>query len=228
MNKYGALLSTLFALGLGLVTNSANAALIATWSDPGTISFSFADNSDNSDGIGDLTASSSGIISLFLGQLGVTFNNASYTMKDTGGGALSTTSQINSNGIIQAQFEAGVLEIKTDSPQHGYSAGTVLMTATFDSATGFFGTVIASDITANNVTFSGPALNGLVATNEIFSFSPSNINPGEALIGEPDMEAWEATTAFTSSATLVPVPPAVWLFASGLLGLVGIARKKQA
>ncbi|MEA2093077.1 MAG: hypothetical protein U9P11_00765, partial [Pseudomonadota bacterium] len=26
----------------------------------------------------------------------------------------------------------------------------------------------------------------------------------------------------------VPVPPAVWLFGSGLLGLVGIARRKKA
>ena len=27
---------------------------------------------------------------------------------------------------------------------------------------------------------------------------------------------------------LVPLPPAVWLFASGLLGLVGVARRKAA
>jgi fumarate reductase subunit C len=28
-------------------------------------------------------------------------------------------------------------------------------------------------------------------------------------------------------ATVVPVPAAVWLFASGLLGLVGIARRRK-
>jgi hypothetical protein len=28
--------------------------------------------------------------------------------------------------------------------------------------------------------------------------------------------------------TVVPIPPAVWLFGSGLLGLIGIARKKKA
>ena len=86
MNKYGAVLLTFFTLGLGMVTSSANAALIATWSDPGTSSFSFVDNDDNNDGIGHLTASSTGINSLFLAQLGVTFTNASYTLKDTGGG----------------------------------------------------------------------------------------------------------------------------------------------
>lgn len=31
----------------------------------------------------------------------------------------------------------------------------------------------------------------------------------------------------SSSTTLVPVPAAVWLFGSGLLGLVGIARRKK-
>ena len=32
----------------------------------------------------------------------------------------------------------------------------------------------------------------------------------------------------TAQATVVPVPAAVWLFGSGLLGLVGIARRKKA
>jgi hypothetical protein len=42
--------------------------------------------------------------------------------------------------------------------------------------------------------------------------------------------------AFTSDQVLsgdvvnqpVPIPPALWLFGSGLLGLVGIARRKKA
>jgi hypothetical protein len=32
----------------------------------------------------------------------------------------------------------------------------------------------------------------------------------------------------TGSVTVVPVPAAVWLFASGLLGLIGIAKRKKA
>jgi len=36
------------------------------------------------------------------------------------------------------------------------------------------------------------------------------------------------TTRFTAQVELVPVPPALWLFGSGLLGLVGIARRKKA
>jgi hypothetical protein len=36
------------------------------------------------------------------------------------------------------------------------------------------------------------------------------------------------STSFSGSITAVPVPAAVWLFGSGLLGLVGIARRKKA
>ena len=32
----------------------------------------------------------------------------------------------------------------------------------------------------------------------------------------------------TGDVSMVPIPPALWLFSSGLLGLVGIARRKQA
>ena len=32
----------------------------------------------------------------------------------------------------------------------------------------------------------------------------------------------------SATVTAIPIPPAVWLFGSGLLGLVGIARRKKA
>jgi hypothetical protein len=33
--------------------------------------------------------------------------------------------------------------------------------------------------------------------------------------------------SFSSSASVVPVPPAVWLFGSGLPGLIKIARRRK-
>ena len=36
-----------------------------------------------------------------------------------------------------------------------------------------------------------------------------------------------ATTSFSGNITPIPVPAAVWLFGSGLLGLVGVARRKS-
>ena len=44
--------------------------------------------------------------------------------------------------------------------------------------------------------------------------------------------SWKLDTSgmltYTSNATVVPVPAAAWLFGSGLLGLVGVARRKVA
>lgn len=41
--------------------------------------------------------------------------------------------------------------------------------------------------------------------------------------------AWDWTVEFdVNNAAVVPVPAAVWLFGSGLIGLIGIARKKAA
>jgi len=46
---------------------------------------------------------------------------------------------------------------------------------------------------------------------------------GAAVIGDPlDL----STGAFSGSFSAVPVPAAVWLFGSGLIGLVGLARRK--
>lgn len=39
--------------------------------------------------------------------------------------------------------------------------------------------------------------------------------------------AWTAIDNFTINASAVPVPAAVWLFGSGLLGLVAVGRRKQ-
>ena len=38
----------------------------------------------------------------------------------------------------------------------------------------------------------------------------------------------EVDTGFAYGGTVVPVPASVWLFGSGLLGLVGVARRKRA
>ena len=50
--------------------------------------------------------------------------------------------------------------------------------------------------------------------------------------GLPYSDTWSHTEKFATSHIsvygVVPVPAAVWLFGSGLLGLVGIARRKKA
>jgi hypothetical protein len=57
---------------------------------------------------------------------------------------------------------------------------------------------------------------------------PGDVNlftSARVLIGDFDGDfATGSITAF--SATVVPVPAAVWVFGSGLLGLIGVARRK--
>jgi hypothetical protein len=43
----------------------------------------------------------------------------------------------------------------------------------------------------------------------------------------PNVDYFESLTGVAQVST-IPVPPAVWLFGSGLLGMIGIARRKKA
>ena len=217
------------ALGAALLLSAGpvSAQVVATFADPGTTSFSFADNGNNGDGIGNLTGGNADI-SVNLPVLGLTFSDASFTLTDSGGGTLATTAQITAGPLVQATFEGGILQIRTDSAANGYNAGDLLLQATFDQAIGTFGSVFAADaLVGHNVVFSGPALGGLTASAESFFFSATNLSNPSALLAPPDMENWTATTSFTSSATLVPLPAALWLFGTGLVGMAGIARRKK-
>jgi len=54
----------------------------------------------------------------------------------------------------------------------------------------------------------------------------ASINPyGDGDFGSPGTEG---TYAFTVAPSAVPLPSAVWLFGSGLLGLIGLARRQSA
>ncbi|MGD2159897.1 MAG: hypothetical protein PVG94_01840, partial [Gammaproteobacteria bacterium] len=44
---------------------------------------------------------------------------------------------------------------------------------------------------------------------------------------DPDVNSQIVTSASTLTATVVPVPAAIYLFASGLLGLFGISRRES-
>lgn len=67
------------------------------------------------------------------------------------------------------------------------------------------------DYEANLLTLNGTGTltgNGFIPTAAVWTFSTSSLN------------------SYSLDITAVPVPAAVWLFGSGLLGLVGIARRK--
>jgi hypothetical protein len=66
-----------------------------------------------------------------------------------------------------------------------------------------------------------------VVDGELYSYirltDDSSLNQTGFPFGEADIDA---IGAISSGAAVVPVPVAAWLFSSGLLGLVGVARKK--
>ena len=59
-----------------------------------------------------------------------------------------------------------------------------------------------------------------INTGGSFAFELTTLDPKNTIAGYVD--------SFGSASAVIPVPAAVWLFGSGLLGLVGIARRKQA
>ena len=83
------------------------------------------------------------------------------------------------------------------------------------------------DLTSMNVDAIGT--NFLVLSgNGLFSSTDSGLDD---TLGEWQFSANTAGVNFTwssSSVAVVPVPPAVWLFGSGLMGIIGAARRKKA
>jgi len=65
---------------------------------------------------------------------------------------------------------------------------------------------------------------------DYFLNSPTTIAQATVpILGDPNYP-FEIVGGFVTVniSSYVPIPPAVWLFGSGLLGLIGIARKKTA
>ena len=78
------------------------------------------------------------------------------------------------------------------------------------------------DIFAQGTSFGGDGAYGSADFYDSFGFMITPLTEGVAL------DFGSITLADVDLGATVPVPPAVWLFGSGLIGLIGIARRKQA
>ena len=153
-----------------------------------------------------------------VNTIGANVNIGALTAQGTpaGAGTYAITALLN--------FDTGAntISIVGDVPGLGIPAGTTLLTGSFSS-------------------FTYTAIPGPGGTTEIFSGQGPDVKNTALLsaLGVPvttpfdffgfSIESVNGTVVSTDIVnTAVPVPAAVWLFGSGLLGLVGIARRKTA
>jgi hypothetical protein len=115
-----------------------------------------------------------------------------------------------------SQFKScdGVYSISTDSYNYTCSfSGTETFTSVPVNITG----IVPDDFLGFDV----------INFSAVSSFQDPVLLPINGILGGSSREfEWSGNYTFTY--TYVPVPPAVWLFGSGLIGLIGVARRKKA
>ncbi len=193
----------LISAGLFAVTQSANAALVQLPSDPGfgtVIGFdSIADDVD--------------IFDQYVAQ-GVKFRDALSTFANA-----STNPATSPGDTTNEEFR---------SPQNSLEAEDVFIL--FENPVFEVGGYVRNENVADNITLTayGTDLSTLgtvtIAPGAMFLFLGGTDNTAIAAISYTGDDFYLDDIGFN----VVPVPAAVWLFGSGLLGLIGIARRKKA
>ena len=111
-----------------------------------------------------------------------------------------------------------------------------------DNSTGANGTWYNPNGTTNDVsnlwgkasgygaTVANTGLNGLVSLYELTAGGINSLNGGNTVGAVTTLEQVELTSnglQFVAATSPVPVPAAIWLLGSGLMGLAGVARRKS-
>ncbi len=108
------------------------------------------------------------------------------------------------------------------------TAGTDPLNSTFFTDANFPNNIFGYQFDNLSGSITGNLADGQTVTAKTSLFvsltAPGFETGGAASIGDP---LNLSSGAFSGSLSIVPVPPAVWLFGSGLIGLIGIARRKQ-
>ncbi|MCW8923409.1 MAG: VPLPA-CTERM sorting domain-containing protein [Gammaproteobacteria bacterium] len=167
--------------------------------------------------------------------------SATFDMYD-GTGAL-----INVDTVVTGNIGGGAWDVASTQTFFG-SIWTAHSGTTFGPGTYTFDTVEAGSITGvvvgagqigGHILFNWGATSdidvvnvwdvtaGVYTSTDVVAGNPAGPNgtPGSGMIDGPFL-TYEANFSFDTNP--VPVPAAVWLFGSGLLGLVGVARRKKA
>jgi hypothetical protein len=230
MRKSG-LTAVILALCLAGAATGAYATLtpetIATFADPGTISFAFK-ASGGANGLGYLSqAENDDIVFHILNgpQAGIIYTNASFTMTDLEGNALDATLiayNDTRNILLKVEFEPGILSFFDDitDPLHL----SPLLWATFDKAKLTPATLGSKFSVDNIVDFNGPA--NLIPDDAQGTFSFALVTVDNRYAFLKPIQDFNATASFNCSAIAMPEPAAVMPAITALLGLLGIATRR--
>jgi hypothetical protein len=139
----------------------------------------------------------------------------------------STFADANGNTNLSVDFQV-------DTPQLFDLSGVVASSVFSGFSSGQADVSLRSQDGSVNISFSTPFFDGNTTPFDlsgtlfpnIYTLS-ANANIGANAFGEEAVSG-AADFSFDFNVAAVPIPPAAWLFGSGLLGLVGIARGKKA
>lgn len=148
------------------------------------------------------------------------------TLDDSG--VLTISSSFTFTAQVSAEFQVVSNLTATSIFQGTYSGGTFTVTSgteRYDSCSGYCSPGLL-----------GGAADGTVTRDYDLSFGETKgsvtLMSGGTVVGDVSMAGgtYETLRTFTlsPSAPAVPIPAAAWLFGSGLIGLVGSARRRMA
>ena len=217
--------SIAFAAITLIVSNTVNAAIV-TFSDQSTFLSSTGATSatgtipdlgrivSGTQTLGDVSISlGTGASALFVGASGLSVGSDWTTVSPGNDIALSGTESINVD-FVSPVFSAGFEFVEpTDSTCYA---------PCFDST--FNVTLKNGGVTVDSFTFNAP--DDVLAFIGVWSDSAFDRLEIVDLTATVDDEYYGEF--FSGARSLVPIPAAVWLFSSGLIGLIGVARLKHS
>jgi hypothetical protein len=166
-------------------------------------------------------------------QGGGQVSGADGELADAGAGQFVTT-QANNNTAQLSIRPSGVLDtwenlIKTTQALNTNAGGT--NSSVFGTSTAAAGIFDTTTVSANPATWylagGATGVSGLGNAWNLYGVTGTTTgNVALSILGTATLSANGVTFAATSSGTPVPLPAAIWLLGSGLLGLAGVGRRK--
>lgn len=165
--------------------------------------------------------------------VGVQANNATTTGLDFG--TLVSKAGSGNGPVDIAGLSSAITNIQGDingaNADPAYTAeivtGLTDPTASITTDNGAFHTNVTKNAAANH----GWNINGALDVPVEFAWTHFDLNAGAIIteiLGYWSINSTSGQISFATTPSTVPVPAAVWLFGSGLLGLVGVARRRKA